>query len=392
MNFALALGIAGLVALASSAAVYAAAAVTLVRLRRTQRGEPLAGFAPPVSIIKPLAGLDEELEENLETFFRLDYETYEIIFSFARKDDPAYRVARRVADRYPGVRATFVFDEREPGGNAKVNRLSAASRYVRHHHVLFSDGNVRVRPDFLRRAVSWFLDPRVGLVSHLFRGVGASSLGSRVESLYLNGCLMPGTAFIAAVLRRPCVVGKSILVSRQALDAIGGIGALRDYLAEDYVLGRQVRRAGFRVVLSTDVLDTVEVSKPLRTVWLRHRRWGMMRKRLAGSLYGGELLASALPWFAAGLRGAVGGVAVGGGPASRRPVGHGDPPHASPLGGADPVAGCTAPAGARPRRRGGLLGRCGRTGRGLAGARGGDRPRDPDSPDRGLAATGPGRP
>jgi ceramide glucosyltransferase len=297
MNLALPLGIAGLVGLASSAAVYAAAVVTLVRLRRTHRGEPLAGFAPPVSIIKPLAGLDEGLEENLGTFFRLDYETYEIIFSFARKDDPAYRVARRVADRYTGVRATFVFDEREPGGNAKVNRLSAASRYVRHHHVLFSDGNVRVRTDFLRRAVSWFRDPRVGLVSHLFRGVGASSLGSRVESLYLNGCLMPGTAFIAAVLRRPCVVGKSILVSRQALDAIGGIGALRDYLAEDYVLGRQVRRAGFRVVLSTDVLDTVEVSKPLRTVWLRHRRWGMMRKRLAGSLYGGELLASALPWF-----------------------------------------------------------------------------------------------
>ncbi len=298
MNLELPLGIAGLAVLALSTAVYAAAAVTLVRLRRTQRGEPLAGFAPPVSIIKPLAGLDEGLEENLESFFCLDYETYEIIFSFAGKDDPAYRVARRVADRYPGVPATFVFDEREPGGNAKVNRLSAASRYVRHRHVLFSDGNVRVRPDFLRRAVSWFLDPRVGLVSHLFRGVGASSLGSRVESLYLNGCLMPGTAFIAAVLRRPCVVGKSILVSRLALDAIGGIGALRDYLAEDYVLGRQVRRAGFRVVLSTDVLDTIEVSKPLRTVWLRHRRWGMMRKRLAGSLYGGELLASALPWFA----------------------------------------------------------------------------------------------
>ncbi len=291
----------GLVGLGLCTAVYALAAMTLARLRRTHRGEPSADFAPGVSIVKPLAGLDEGLDENLETFFGLDYPSYEVIFSFARRDDPAYSVARRVADRHPRIRSTFVFDGREPGGNAKVNRLAAALKFTRNRLVLFSDGNVRVRPDFLRRAVSWFRDPRVGLVSHLFRGTGAKSFGSRVESLYLNGCLMPGTALISAVLRRPCVVGKSILVSREALDAIGGIGALRDYLAEDYVLGRQVRRAGYRVVLSTDVLDTVEISKSPRTVWLRHRRWGMMRKRLAGSLYGGELLASALPWFAAAL-------------------------------------------------------------------------------------------
>ena len=301
MSAAAVVGSVGLAGLVLCAAVYAVAAATLARLRRTHRGEPVPGLSPGVSIVKPLAGLDEGLEENLETFFALDYAPYEVLFSFARKDDPAYPIARRVADRHPEVPSTFVFDDRERGGNSKVNRLEAALRFVRHRLVLFSDGNVRVRPDFLARAVSWFLDPRVGLVSHLFRGVGASSLGSRIESLYLNGCLMPGTAFISAVLRRPCVVGKSILVSRAALDAIEGIGSLRDYLAEDYVLGRQVRRAGYRVVLSTDVLDTVEVGKSVPAVWDRHRRWGMMRKRLAGSLYGGELLASPLPWFAASL-------------------------------------------------------------------------------------------
>jgi ceramide glucosyltransferase len=303
----LAVGLAGVAGLAVGAGTYVASAATLLRLRRSQRrrrGSPAAAaYTPPVSILKPLRGLDEGLEQNLESFFRLDYPTsaFEIVFSFASASDPAYAPARRVADRHPEVESTFVFDEREPGGNAKVNRLSAAMRYAKHRYVLFSDGNVRVQPGFLRRAVSWFQDPRVGLVSNLFRASGAASLGSRIEALYLNGCLMPGTAFIADVLGQPCVVGKSILVSRRALESIGGIGSLRDYLAEDFVLGREIRRAGYRVVLSSDVLDTVEVRKSLRTVWERHRRWSIMRRRLGGQLYVGEALVSALPWLVLAL-------------------------------------------------------------------------------------------
>jgi ceramide glucosyltransferase len=194
-----------------------------------------------------------------------------------------------------------VCDAREPGGNAKVNRLAAGLRHARHRLILFSDGNVSVRPDFLRRAVSWFSDPRVGLVSHLFRACGAVSLASRLESLYLNGCLQGGTALVAEWLKRPCVVGKSILISRQALDAMGGIGALREYLAEDYLLGRQVRRAGYRVALSADLVDTTEVRKSALAVWARHRRWAMMRRRLGGPLYAGELLVSPLPWCLAAI-------------------------------------------------------------------------------------------
>ena len=295
----LALGLFGLGGLAFGAGTYVVSAATLLRLQRRQRGNRNTPFTPPVSIVKPLSGLDEGLEANLESFFRLDYpaDALEVVFSFASPSDAAYAPARRVADRHPHVTSTFVFDEREPGGNAKVNRLAAGMRYAKHRLVLFSDGNVRVGPGFLKRAVSWFRDPRVGLVSNLFRASGAASLGSRVEALYLNGCLMPGTALVADVLGQPCVVGKSILVSRRALDSIGGIGSLRDYLAEDFVLGREVRRAGYRVILSADVLDTMEIGKSLRAVWARHRRWSMMRRRLAGRLYLGESLVGGLPWL-----------------------------------------------------------------------------------------------
>ena len=286
----------GLTGLAVSTAVYAVAAAEVRWLRRIARGHRVPGFAPPVSIMKPLAGLDEGLENNLASFYRLAYPRYEIVFSFASAADPAYPVARRVADRYPSIPTTFVFDPRDSGGNAKVDRLAAATERARHRLLMFSDGNVRVHPDFLARAVSHFADSRVGLVSHLFRAAGAVGLASRIETLYLNGCLLPGTAAISGILRMPCVVGKSILVSRTALEVSGGFPALQHYLAEDYLIGREVCRAGYRVILSADVIDTIEVHKTARAVWSRHRRWAMMRRRLGGGLYFAEAFAGALPW------------------------------------------------------------------------------------------------
>ena len=291
---------AGLLGLGVSTVLYAIAAAEMRWLRKTARGHRVPGFAPPVSILKPLRGLDEGLEENLATFFRLQYPRYELVFSFAEASDPAYPVALRVADRHPGVPATFVFDARDSGGNAKVDRLAAAAERARHGLLMFSDGNVRVHRDFLARAVSHFADPRVGLVSHLFAASGAESLPSRLESLYLNGCLLPGTAAVSGILKMPCVVGKSILVSRTALEVAGGFPALQNYLAEDYLIGREVRRAGYRVVLSADVIDTAEIRKGARAVWDRHRRWAIMRRRLGGALYLAEAFSGALPWALAG--------------------------------------------------------------------------------------------
>jgi ceramide glucosyltransferase len=279
-------------------AAYVAAAIVLAWCRRADCALPPRDFTPPISIVKPLAGGDDGLEANLESFFRLDYPAYEVVFSFARRDDPAFGVALRVADRHPHVRSVFVVDRRDPLPNPKVNRLAAGVRRARHGYVLFSDGNVRVRPDFLRCAIAPFRDPSVGLVSNLFRGSWPRTLASRLECLYLNGLLLPGTAMLARLLSQPCVVGKSILVSRVALDTIGGLEEVGNYLAEDFLLGVVVRRAGFRVVLSADTLETAEITKSAGAAWARHRRWSMMRSRLGGPAYLSELLSNPLPWFA----------------------------------------------------------------------------------------------
>ncbi|MEO8431761.1 MAG: glycosyltransferase [Acidobacteriota bacterium] len=294
MRIALFLAFAGLFA---SAASFAAAALALARHRRAARPEARPGFEPPVSIVKALSGLDDDLARNLESFYRLDYPDYEILFSFARETDPAFAIARRVADAHPGVPTSFVVDPREPGLNAKVNRLAAGVRRARHRLLLLADGNVRVRPDFLSRAVAPFGESRVGLVSNLFSAEGAATAASRIESLHLNGFLAAGTALLARTLRRPCVVGKSILMSREALESIGGFARLRDYLAEDFLLGELVRAAGYEVRLSADEVVTAEISRSLSAVWSRHRRWAILRRRLGGPSYAAESFASPALWF-----------------------------------------------------------------------------------------------
>jgi ceramide glucosyltransferase len=276
----------------AAAALLAGCSVRLLR-----EGSPAAsGSLPPVSILKPLKGAETGLAENLESFYGLDYPEYEIVFSFASRSDAAVDVARRVADAHPNVPTSFVFDSREPGANPKVSRLIHALTRARYAVVLVSDGDVRVRPSFLRETAAELADPAVGLVSNPFRGVAAGTVGSTVEALHFNGFVFGGTAAVSRVAGRPCVVGKSILVRRSVLEWIGGLDAVKDFLAEDYLLGSIVDQAGFRVVLSRHVIDVVSSGKSLRQFWDRQVRWARMRRRLGGPAYALEALASPIPW------------------------------------------------------------------------------------------------
>ena len=236
-----------LLGLAASVAVLGLSAAVLHAHRRDSQGRIVPGFEPPVSIVKPLAGPDDMLEENLESFFRLDYPDFEVIFSFAREEDAAFDVARRVADRHPEVPSVFVVDGREPGLNAKVNRLAAGVRRARGRYFLFSDGNVKVEPGFLRRAVGLFRrsDRGPGLAPFPRRGRPDDRVSDRITPLERLPAGRDGRH--RAVARAcPVCVGKSILMSRAALNAIGGLSTLRDFLAEDFLLGTLVARAGYR--------------------------------------------------------------------------------------------------------------------------------------------------
>jgi ceramide glucosyltransferase len=178
--------------------------------------------------------------------------------------------------------------------NPKVERLVAAAREARGEIFLVSDANVRVRPGDVARIVAPFDDPAVGCVSSLFTGAEARSCGAVVESLHLLMFVLPG-AVLAESGGVPCVVGKSMALSRRALEAIGGFAAFVDVLAEDQAIGCAVKDAGLRVVLSPVVVRNVTTRRPLGRALARQARWGKIRFAFSKLTYTGELLLNPFP-------------------------------------------------------------------------------------------------
>lgn len=257
----------------------------------TRRRRGLPDHTPPVTIFKPLKGHDEGLEDNLRSFFRLDYPTFQLLFGVADADDPAIPVVRRLIAEFPGCDARLVVGNPAFGLNPKVENLAALEPHRRHDVLLISDSNVRVRPAYLRETACYLADPRVGLVTNLFAGVEERRLGATLENLQLNGFVAGGIA-AASCLGATCVVGKSMLMPARVLAEIGGLAGVRNLLAEDQVIGLRVRKAGYRIRLSHHVIENVNRDRDLRWFLNRHSRWFKIRFRLAPLPYLSEPLAN----------------------------------------------------------------------------------------------------
>ncbi len=258
-----------------------------------------AGTGPPVSILKPLRGLDDNLFDNLSSFCTQDYPEYEVLFSLQDHNDPAYKVAKMVQDKYPDSNITIVVERCNAGLNPKVNNLIPAYRKSRHPFILISDSNVMVGRDYLRETMRHAQDPSVGLVSNLIRGVGGRSIGAVLENLHLNSFVIGSVSFLDRFLGMPCVIGKSMLMKKNDLRALGGLEAFKDILAEDFIIGREMHRAGKRVVLSNYLISNVNENWDIRRFLNRHTRWGKLRWRIGGVKYLSELFVN--PVFVAVL-------------------------------------------------------------------------------------------
>jgi ceramide glucosyltransferase len=246
----------------------------------TRKRRPDAGYYPPVTIFKPLKGLDEELERNLRSFFLLDYPCFQLLFCVADTDDPAIEVVEKLQREFPQHDSKLIAGCPTFGLNPKVESLAAMDRHRKHEIILISDSNVRARPSYLKETVSYLAEPGVGLVSNLFAGVGESRTGAVMENLALNGFVAAGVA-AAAVCRATCVVGKSMLIPAEVLEAVGGFAAVRNMLAEDQVIALRVRQAGYSIRLSHHVVENVNKRRSLRWFLNRHSRWYKIRRRLA---------------------------------------------------------------------------------------------------------------
>ncbi len=281
---------------AASATLYALVCTTFLWAMRRRRAESSRSAKPMVSILKPVAGTDDELRENLESFAALDYPAYELLIGLASPDDPARSIVERFLAAHPSLRAQLVWTNPPHGAvhNPKVAQLVDLTRRAAGPVLVVSDANVRVPPTYLQNLVGCLMRPGVGLVSSVVCGSGEKTLGAALENAQLGTAVAPTVVTAHRVFGRPITVGKSMAMRRADLSRVGGWEHVGGVLAEDDCLGQRFHALGYGVELCLEPVHNRNVlCSPMRTVE-RHARWAKMRRALIPRAFPFEPLLSPL--------------------------------------------------------------------------------------------------
>jgi ceramide glucosyltransferase len=243
------------------------AAIVAARVYLHKRRAPVAAFAPGVSILKSLKGLDPGMMDAFRSHCRQAYAgEFEMLFGISSLDDPAVAAVEQLKAEFPERAIRLVVCPERLGTNGKVSTLVQLAAHARHDFLLINDSDITVSPRYLERVMARFgpsaytagkAQPPVGLVTALYRGCAHGTLGSRLEALGIATDFMPGvllSKMIEGGLHYG--LGSTLAVRREALEKIGGLRPLVDYLADDYELGARVAKAGYRVALCSEVVET----------------------------------------------------------------------------------------------------------------------------------------
>ncbi len=268
--------------------------IAAYELKLNTRSSKPPRVSPPVTIFKPLKGMDDQLELNLRSFFQLRYPKYELIFGVAETDDPAIEIVKKLIAEYPAIEARLVVDTRVAGLNPKIANLRNMYPLARYHYLLISDSNVRVRPEYLSNMMSYLQKRDVGLVTSTIRGESARTVAGLLENLHLNSFVASSVFAVRRLFKVPIVIGKSMLLRKQTLLRIGGFEAFADFLAEDQLIGMAVRELGLKVRASTHWINNINESWSWSKFLNRHVRWAKLRRNLDLPNYIAEILSHPL--------------------------------------------------------------------------------------------------
>jgi len=283
-----------LLALLAGVLVYELLTLVAAWSYRRQR-PPGLGKVVPISILKPLRGIDEGLEGNLRSFFAQRYGEFEILFAVEDGADPAVTVVQNLQREFPTVCVRLIVTGEPPYPNAKVFSLDHMLRTSRHGFIVMGDSDVRVSPRLLEVVAREFQDDRVGLITCPYRAIAGRSLWTRLEAIFMNTEFLGGILVARLLNGMDFALGPTIAVRKQALDQIGGFSFLKDYLAEDFVMGNRMAASGWRVLLSSEVIEH-RIGSQKFLANLGHRlRWLRSTRRSRPWGYIGQLFTNPLP-------------------------------------------------------------------------------------------------
>lgn len=268
-------------------------------------------YGPPVSVLKPVHGLEPNLEENLESFFRQEYPEFELIFCARSTDDPGLQTAQRLSQKYPAVRVRILTCGEPPWTNAKLYSLEKMWKQAGHDLLVISDSDVRVSPDYLQEIIKPFADPKVGMTTCMYRGLPAGGFWTEIEAFGYSVEMTAGVVVADMLEGMKFALGPTMVVKRECVQALGGFGFMADYCADDFILGNRVAESGMEVVLSHHIIDHMVFH---HSFWasMRHQvRWMRSTRFSRPKGHMGTVLTYAMPYGALGFLAGV---------ASRHPV------------------------------------------------------------------------
>lgn len=231
-----------------------------------------ANFHPPITILKPICGLDGDAYENLATFCRQKYPIYQIIFSVRDLQDSGLEVVKQIIQDCPQLDIQLVVSERAIGTNFKVNNLANAVTFAKYEILLIADSDIRVGTDYLQRVIQPLQNKNVGVVTCLYRSL-AQGWVTTLEALGTAAEFHAGVLVSKQLEGMKFALGATILIRKQVLQAIGGFVAIANYLEDDFQLGYLPTQAGYNVVLSDYVVEHVLATSTLANSIRRQIRW-----------------------------------------------------------------------------------------------------------------------
>ncbi len=275
-------------ALLSGSIIYCVLTV-LAAARYLHSGAPRPDRFPPISVLRPLAGAEDNTEANLRSLFEQRYPASEILLAVHDEADPATAIARRVMAAYPHTPSRLIVAGDSPFPNAKVWSLRAMLAEASHETIVMSDSDIRIAPDGFATIVSELCQTNVGLVTCPYRATGGPRFWSKVEALGLNTEFIGGMLTARMLGGMDFAIGCTIATRRADLEAIGGLEHLQSYLAEDFQMGSLTHQLGKTVVLSRCIIEHHIGNDGFLENWKHRLRWARSTRRSRRVGYLGEL-------------------------------------------------------------------------------------------------------
>jgi ceramide glucosyltransferase len=258
-------------------------------------------LTPPVSILKPIRGLDPDAYENFASFCRQDYLDYELLFCVGEEDDPVVPVLRKLARDFPERHIRVLFGSGGKGSNDKVVKLARLVSEAQHEVVVISDSDVRVRPDYLRMVVAPLADPKVGAVTCFYAAIEDKSLTDNLQTIGMFSDFYAGILVARQLDGVKFALGPTIATTRTRLAGFGGYAAIENRPADDLLVGRLIAEQGYEVELLAYTISTVADYGSLRDLFHKRLRWIVVMRHMRPWGHLGLLLTQGLPWSLAAI-------------------------------------------------------------------------------------------